>query len=213
METGKQNAIRTAYNNAASRYGELFFRELYGKPIDRKLYDLFFEKTVNRGKVLEIGCGPGEIADYLKMKGSDIVGIDISEKMIEIARSLNPDIEFRVGDVFGLDYPDASVAGIVAPYLIVNFGAEDLPDAFREMYRVVVPGGTLLFSFHTGNETKTFPDFIVENNPLEYTFFDPDRVLEVLISAGWIADEQIFRSPYDGEVTHRAYIFAHKKPI
>jgi hypothetical protein len=69
MAKNRQDAIREAYDRAAEAYAEKCFFELYEKPLDRKLYDLFFERTVNRGPVLEIGCGPGEVSNYLWMKG------------------------------------------------------------------------------------------------------------------------------------------------
>lgn len=119
MDTERQKTIKNAYNIAAKKYADMCFYELYDKPLDKKLYDLFFERVVNKGVVLEIGCGPGEISNYLKMKGLDIIGLDISDKMIEIAKQLNPFIDFRIGDVFNLQFKDNSVAGIVAPYLKV----------------------------------------------------------------------------------------------
>lgn len=152
MDKDRQKIIKNAYDIAAKAYADMCFYELYDKPLDKKLYDLFFERVINKGLVLEIGCGPGEIANYLKMKGIDIIGLDISDKMIEIAKQLNPFIDFRVGDVFNLAFNDNSVAGIVAPYLIVNFKSNDIPKAFSEIYRVLMDKGQLLMHFIQDNK-------------------------------------------------------------
>lgn len=210
MDIHRQKIITNAYNQAAEAYAELCFYELYNKPLDKKLYDLFFDRVVNKGKALEIGCGPGEIANYLKMKGLDITGIDISEKMIEIATRLNTHIDFRVGDVFNLDYKSNSIAGIVAPYLIVNFKPEDLPAAFSEMVRVLVTGGQLLIAFHSGNQELEIHDFFVKGNTIPYTYFDSNHVIDMIKNAGFAIIEHINRMPYEGEVTNRTYIFAEK---
>jgi ubiquinone/menaquinone biosynthesis C-methylase UbiE len=211
MDKKRQETIREAYDRAAGPYAEKCFFELYDKPLDRKLYDLFFERTVNRGPVLEIGCGPGEIANYLRMKGLDVSGIDLSEKMIETAHRLNPHIRFEIGDVFRLREPDASLAGIVAPYLIVNLVREEVPAALAEMCRALQSGGVLLLAFHAGAGDLVVEDFFVKGNSVPYTFFDPAVIADQLAGAGFAVIENIVRLPYEGEQTTRCYIFAEKK--
>jgi len=211
MDIDRQKIIKNAYDIAAKAYADMCFYELYDKPLDKKLYDLFFERVVNKGIVLEIGCGPGEIANYLKMKGIDVIGLDISDKMIEIAKQLNPFIDFRVGDVFDLKFKDNSVAGIVAPYLIVNFRLSDIPKAFSEIYRVLNDSGQLLISFHSGQQELELDDFFVKGNTIPYTYFDSDKIKDKLVDSGFKIIEYIHRMPYEGEVTKRTYIFAEKK--
>lgn len=211
MDINRQKIIRNAYDLAAESYADQCFYELYDKPLDKKLYDLFFERVVNKGMALEIGCGPGEIANYLKMKGLDIIGLDISEKMIEVAKKLNPFINFRLGDVFDLEFENNSIAGIVAPYLIVNFKLEDVPKALSEMYRVLMNTGQILISFHSGNQELEINDFFVKGNTIPYTYFDSDKVRDLIADAGFNIIEYINRMPYMGEVTKRTYIFAEKE--
>jgi len=210
MDKKRQNLITGAYDRAAPVYAEKFFYELYDKPLDRKLYDMFYERTVNRGPVLEIGCGPGEIANYLAMKNLPVTGIDISEQMIAAARTLNSRIPFETGDVFALRFADQSIAGIVAPYLIVNFREDDVLPALRQMHRVLAPAGVLLISFHTGEKDLVVHDFFVPGNTLTFSLFDPDRIANYLVEAGFTVTDHLIRRPYQGEVTTRAYIFAQK---
>jgi ubiquinone/menaquinone biosynthesis C-methylase UbiE len=211
MDKERKKIIKNAYNLAAEEYAGKCFYELYDKPLDRKLYDLFFERVVNKGTVLEIGCGPGEVSNYLKMRGLDIIGLDLSEKMIEIAKRLNPFIDFRIGDVFKLEFKNNSVAGIVAPYLIVNFTAADVALAISEIQRVLIQNGQLLIAFHSGDEEVEINDFFVKGNTIPYTFFDPEKVKNQLETSGFRIVEYINRMPYEGEVTKRTYIFAEKK--
>jgi ubiquinone/menaquinone biosynthesis C-methylase UbiE len=210
MDKRRQKIIKDAYNIAALSYADMCFFELYDKPLDRKLYDLFFDRVVNKGIAIEIGCGPGEIANYLKMKGLDIIGLDISEKMIEVAKNLNPFIDFRIGDVFDLKLDDKSIAGIVAPYLIVNFKLNDIPKAFSEMYRVLKDKGQLMISFHSGRQDLEINDFFVKGNTIPFTYFDSDTIQDKLVDSGFRVLEHINRIPYEGEVTKRTFIFAEK---
>ena len=129
MTKQSKEIIRKAYNRAAHAYAESFYHELYSKPLDVKLLDLFCERINPDLPVAEIGCGPGEISTYLKYKGLDMVGIDISEEMIRIAEKLNPAIKFQTGDVFNLDFSNNSFSGVLAPFLFVN---HDLKPAIDE---------------------------------------------------------------------------------
>jgi ubiquinone/menaquinone biosynthesis C-methylase UbiE len=211
MNKDRQKIIKNAYDIAAESYADMCFYELYDKPLDRKLYDLFFERVINKGSTIEIGCGPGEIANYLKMKGLDIIGLDISSKMIEIAKKLNPFIDFRIGNLFDLKFENNSIAGIVAPYLIVNYKMEDIPKAFSELYRVLKDKGQLLISFHSGGQELEINDFFVKGNTIPFTYFDSDKIRDCLTDTGFKIIEYINRMPYEGEVTQRTYIFAEKQ--
>jgi hypothetical protein len=55
MDSKQKQKIKKAYDIASKEYANKCFFELYDKPLDRKLYDLFFERVVNKGPVLEIG--------------------------------------------------------------------------------------------------------------------------------------------------------------
>jgi len=94
---------------------------------------------------LDLCCGTGklshELLPYVR-PGGKVVGIDFSERMLEIARRLEPGIEFVLGDASSLPYPDGSVAAIT-----IGFGLRNLVDrdaGLSEMFRVLGPGGRLV---------------------------------------------------------------------
>jgi ubiquinone/menaquinone biosynthesis C-methylase UbiE len=207
------NKIRKAYNKAAIQYGESFYYELYFKHLDVKLLDLFCERVNPEMPICEIGCGPGEISAYLKYKGLNLTGIDISEEMIRIARQLNPHIDFRIGDVFDLQIPDDYFSGVLAPFLFVNYELQEIRKAFLEIHRVLCRDGLFYLSFHAGSERIASNDFLVENNPLEFIFLDVEEIVRILDECGFETIEWIIRSPYkEGESPNkRAYIFARNK--
>ena len=84
------NDTQIGYDRVAEQYAERLFHELDYKPFDRHLLALFAEMVKGRGQVCDIGCGPGQIARYLHDQGADAMGVDLSPKMIEQARQLNP---------------------------------------------------------------------------------------------------------------------------
>lgn len=97
--------------------------------------------------VLCLGCGSGEEVEIILAKNpKKIVGIDISEKLIEIAKSTYPDIEFYTMDMEQLHF-DSEVFDYVYSSLTLHY-VEDWSKTLHEVYRVMKPGGLFLFSTH-----------------------------------------------------------------
>lgn len=206
-------AIRTSYDRVADVYAETIFHELDKKPFDREILTRF-AASAGRGPVIEIGCGPGQVARFLHELGVDVSGVDLSPAMVEQARLLNPGVRFRVGDMTALEPEDGSVAAIAAFYAIVNLPGDLRREAFREMARVLAPGGLLLLSFHVGGEVLEERKFL--GRPIEMNFYllDPGMIRAELETAGFAVEELILRGPYAPEVEYqsrRAYLWVRKR--
>lgn len=107
--------------------------------------------------VLDLGCGAGRTTKPLADRGFDVVGVDQSEPMIEAARDLYPDVDFRVGNATNLSDPDGAYDYV----LFSNNGIDCIYPEFqrrqtlREIRRVLRPGG--LFAFSSHNRLFFFP--------------------------------------------------------
>lgn len=160
-----------------------------------------------------MGCGPGQVARFLNDAGAEVFGVDLSPGMVTEARRLNPGLEFREGNMLAIPLADASLAGITAFYAIVNLPAGLRPAAFREMVRVLKPGGVLLLTFHIGGEVLGVKE--LWGRPITMDFYTLDRaaILGELEAAGFVIEECLERGPYPPPVEHqsrRAYVFARK---
>src|SRR5216683_6059414 len=120
MDDPTINAIRESYDRLADEYTRRIASELQHKPFDRELLDRFAGAVAGRGDVCDMGCGPGHVSRYLYDAGATVSGLDLSPRMIEQARQLNPGISFHEGNMMSLDMKDATLAGIIAFYAIVN---------------------------------------------------------------------------------------------
>jgi SAM-dependent methyltransferase len=213
MEGNATQSVRESYDRIADEYAVRIFNELQHKPLDRDLLNRFAAEMTGRGQVCDMGCGPGHVARYLRDAGTTVFGLDLSTKMVEQARRLNPDILFREGNMMALDLEDRTLAGIAAFYAIVNIPNESLRLVFREMDRVLRPGGLLLLAFHAGDEVLQEKELWGRPISMDFFLFQPSAIREYLELAGFGIEEIIEREPYAPEVEYqsrRAYVFARK---
>jgi SAM-dependent methyltransferase len=202
--------IRESYDSAAAAYAEHLAGELARKPLDRHLLNRFAEEVRGRGPVADLGCGPGHVAGYLRERGATIFGIDFSPRMVDVARGLQPDIEFRVEDMRRMSAPDASLAGAVLFYSIVHLDSTELRPFFQEVRRVLMPGGLALVSFHVGEGVLHRDELFGAEVCLDFRFHDPGSVTQALRSADLAVVEHVEREPYEGAEypSRRCYLLA-----
>ncbi|MBP5651005.1 MAG: bifunctional demethylmenaquinone methyltransferase/2-methoxy-6-polyprenyl-1,4-benzoquinol methylase UbiE [Bacteroidales bacterium] len=97
-------------------------------------------------RVLDVATGTGDFAIAIAKKlpaGSEIVGVDLSEQMLEIGRQkVQGNIALQQGDVEHLDFEDGSFDRVSVAFGVRNF--EHLEQGLSEMYRVLRPGGKLV---------------------------------------------------------------------
>ena len=184
MNNDVTQSIRNSYDRLADEYARRIFNELQHKPFDRELLGRFAAEVAGHGEVCDMGCGPGHVARYLRDAGAKVFGLDLSPRMLEEARRLNPDISFQEGDLLALDLQDATLAGITAFYAIVNIPKHSLPVVFREMERVLQPGGRLLIAFHAGDEILHEDELWGQPISMDFFLFQPSRIRQLIESAG-----------------------------
>jgi SAM-dependent methyltransferase len=213
LSQDRLETIRQDYNRIAQEYAAHIYKELDRKPFDREKLLAFAAAVSHRGPICDMGCGPGHVARFLRDAGAEVFGLDLSPGMVEQARSLNPDIDFRVGDMLALPLADGCLAGIAAFYSIVNLPPESLPAVFAEMHRALQPGGLLLLAFHAGDEVIRPAEEWGQPISMEFIYHLPHKVRQLLSAAGFAIDDVQERVPYAPEVEYqsrRAYILARK---
>src|SRR5918999_4293454 len=103
--------VRRSYDRLAAPSAEVFFGELAGKPLDGALLACFAEQVRGLGPVADVGCGPGHVARHLHESGLPVLGLDLSPRMVALARRLTPGVPFHEGDMLALEAADGAWGG------------------------------------------------------------------------------------------------------
>ena len=95
-------------------------------------------------QLLDIGCGPGDLAAAAAVAGADAAGIDVAPSMVRRAALANPTIPFRLGSFEAIPGRDAEFDALAGNFVINHVGRAEL--ALAEAMRVLRPGGRLALS-------------------------------------------------------------------
>jgi len=186
MESGEDPIAEAAYDELADAYAA----EVRTNPYNA---DLEFPATtslipeVEGKRVLDAGCGTGVYTEWLVDHGAEVVGVDVSEAMLEHARErvgdraelvradLAEPMEFAATDSF-----DGVVSALVLGYVT------DWRTPFAEFVRLLKPGGFLVFS--TGHPLDQFPPGEDES---EANYFEVERAVKE-----WDVEVPYYRRPF-----------------
>ena len=175
-------AVRASYDAVADNYVQLV-----GDPGPwlRAALGAFGEQVREVGPVLDAGCGPGWISDYLHRYCVDVSGIDLSPRMIEHARRQFPHISFEVASVTELRPEPESLGGVLGWWSWFNLPREVLPQIVATMARALRPGGQLLVGTHCGDGSVARTSGYGEV-PVRWTthLYAPEELTAMITTAG-----------------------------
>lgn len=175
--TKLQQTIAT-YNKTASEYAQNTEQKLNIEMLET------FCSYLPKGRILDIGCGSGRDTSFLADRGYEVIGIDLSEKLLEQAYKLHPYIKVKLMDMRKLEFSDASFDGVWSHAAIHHLKVQDVPKTFREVHRVLKPNGYFYFSVKSKGKTKQVR---VEDqgNIRHFTYFESADLKKILQEIGF----------------------------
>ena len=111
-------------------------------------------------RVLDVASGPGHVAAAAAERGASVVGVDVAEGMLALARRLHPELEFRRGDAEALPFPDGSFDAVVANFALLHIGRPE--QAAAEFARVLAPDGRVALTVWDVPERARFVGVLVD---------------------------------------------------
>ena len=147
-------AVRLAYGARALEYVEAVGRREHIADQDLALVTDWASKL--KGKVIDVGSGPGQWTQFLASLGAEVEGIEPVPEFLDIAKETYPNVKFRQGRAEWLHVPAQSLGGVLAWYSLIHTEPENLHQPLTEFARSIRPGGGLALGFFTGPKLVAF---------------------------------------------------------
>jgi ubiquinone/menaquinone biosynthesis C-methylase UbiE len=194
---------REAYNLVAFKYHVLFHNEMQEKEYDRKFLDEFSNRFNKDSVILDTGCGPsGHIGRYIFDKGIKVIGIDISDKCVELAQKKNPLIKFFRQDMTELEFENNVFDGIISYYSVIDTPKKYVHKIFNEFQRVLKPSGYLLVVVKAGTNEGYINQLLGIKTTLYFTLFSKKEITNYFEQAGFSLEFIEQRNPYNFEINN-----------
>lgn len=138
----KSRYVRRLFATIAERY-DLITRLLsYGQDRRWKARLVTLSAAAPGTRALDLACGTGDIAFALAARGAQVAGLDITYRMLQLARAKGSAASFLAGDMLALPFRDGEFDLVTAGYGLRNVA--DIAQALGEIHRVLKPDGRFL---------------------------------------------------------------------
>lgn len=137
-----------------------------------------------------------------------LIGVDLSEGMLRVARREHPGVPLIRGDLVDLPLADGELAAVLAWYSLIHLPDADLPAALTELRRVTRPGGALLVGMQAGTGVRPIERPYGHDVRLTAFLHDTARVAADLVTAGFSLDAVLTRAPRDAETHAQGFVLA-----
>jgi 2-polyprenyl-6-hydroxyphenyl methylase/3-demethylubiquinone-9 3-methyltransferase len=130
----------------------------------------------NSGKILDVGCGGGFLANELARQGYEVTGVDLAEESLKVARKhdITKSVHYEIADAYKLPYESESFDVVTAMDFLEHVDKPD--EVIIEFSRVLRPGG--LFFYHTFN--RNFLSHVVVIKLLEWFIKNTPKNMHVI---------------------------------
>jgi cyclopropane fatty-acyl-phospholipid synthase-like methyltransferase len=194
--TDHLQTVQAGYDELGAGFGE------WGERIEGDPWEGFLEDLASRlpdgASVLDLGCGNGAKTERLARR-FEVVGVDISEEQLRLARAAAPGATFVQVDFAELDQPAESLDAVTAFYSIVHVPRDRHPALFARIERWLRPGGLFLASLsHLGGPDRNYEWLGVE---MFFSGFDAETNRRLVREAGFelLSDELVWMREPEGD--------------
>lgn len=143
----------------------------------------FSELVGSRGRVLNVGSGPGQDGLLLETKGLQVVCLDGSESMVELSRERG--LETIQADLLSIPFPDQSFDGVWAYTSLLHVKRSEIVKALREILRVLKPKGIFGLGMIEGEGELYRENTGGVNLPRWFAFYSKEELQALLNSNGF----------------------------
>lgn len=155
----------------------------------------------NQGKLLDLGCGPGNVSRYLldKIPWLRVEAVDLSPAMVALAQNNLPTAMCSVGDVRELDIWAGGFDIIVAGFCIPYLNREAVRELVLAAYQKLNLGGLLYLSFMEGDYSRSGYQLSSDGQDKAYIHYYPAEEIRSLFEASGFEIDSLLRTNFEKE--------------
>lgn len=192
--------VARLYDGIAGDYEFRFGEDLRPGTGDRAFLDVALASAPAHGPVLDLGCGPGQIAAIAVDSGKPAIGADLSAGMLAVARRRVPLATFISADARALPLISGSCRAVAAFYCLHHLPKALLPSVLAELRRVLPAGGTLIIATHLGvGEELVTSEWNGVHELVSIAFYAKDELAALVVAAGFSVESVASRHPRPDE--------------
>ncbi|MEU4875759.1 MULTISPECIES: class I SAM-dependent methyltransferase [Streptomyces] len=176
----------------------------------RRSLEWLLGRLTPRSRVLDVGSGTGRpTAETLARAGHQVLGVDVSPVMVELAARQVPEAEFRRVDVRELPLAESSWDAVCVYFSLLQLDRAQQADLIGRLARAVRPGGSLVLA--TVPLDVEGVDAVFMGQPVRVTSFAGEAVVDLVTRAGLtvLAEEHALFTPDHPEAVPEPHLFLH----
>ncbi len=170
----KNNIAIDTYNEIAQEYEKEFGNDYSDTP-----YIDIFLNYLDGKKVLDIGCGVGNLTKYILDKGFNVDGIDLSEEMLNIAKSKYDDINFLQMNMKDIIL-DKKYDGIMLAYSLFHLTKQEVLEVLPKYYSLLNNNGKMLLILQSGKGEQVIDEPLKNGLKMFINYYSLEEIREVL---------------------------------
>ncbi|MHA2393993.1 MAG: class I SAM-dependent methyltransferase [Promethearchaeota archaeon] len=177
----------------------------------RKALSDFSSRLLQNGRVLDAGCGNGAYSRILS-ENFEVIGVDISEKQIELAKENAPKAKFICQDMTKIAFPDDHFDGILSYYSIIHVPREEHYKLLVKFHGMLKTNGVILITFHSIDDPESYhEDFFETGAQMFWSGFKKETNIKMMQDVGFniIWSDLVQESPKFGGSYH-LFVMAEK---
>lgn len=181
-----KHITKSAYDDTAEEYAlrdQIIISETSEVNKDREYFMTLLQPHAH---ILDIGCGAGRDDKYFLAKNFKVTGIDISEKMVMLAKKVNSGAKYLVMDLENLDFKDKTFDAIWANASLHHIPKNKLLPVIDVFRRLLKSKGIICIKVKLGNKEELVEDNRYSKKVVKFfAYYDQEELSKIITSLGF----------------------------